>query len=602
DAGKRGSNGLVAVQYAGEGLGSRSRQDGQSVVQVFLECLQSSDLRPPVDVHWNYYGHFSIDPSCISAHSVFVTPIVHAGYATEVGHSTMKGIVYTQHRPPVNTRTAIRTLASSGWSFIWAMSPTLRKTKRTMPSFVLEVLPLVRKPPRLESYDQEEVRILDATTFPMLSRYACVNERRNLTASSIIQNPPLTRAHFYRESEFRKNPCKFRFNTAERNTEKLTCSWTVQGFIVVAACVMTFEARDSAAKVVPTPRTRQLSSYPARNKSARLHQGSMRSAESRRSSSWGDIGQKSFSTRPRSSTSPPEATAVIAQSSLSSAKVRKKISVRKCTVSKYSELSLRSLIFNFRQALSVDNPDYRPGGGYISPPGRSRQSLGGGADTAGIFGGPRGSQASMAMDLHLDCPVTLKIRDRTHRTDSRRLVRQRQVELEELDSHSWSPRYLSREDVDQPRSTPHSRRPSFVKTPSRGASIEEHRPRYFEEIRSRANTGESVKRRRSREMRAKSSTGSRSTSDSYRQRLRRYGPPQKLEKGVRSRIAVERTNSLAAPSLLHRPRACSHWRAIHRHQNAQEDALSNLTSGKELNKYLFTRNQSWKSIFDHVSR
>lgn len=81
----------------------------------------------------------------------------------------------------------------------------------------------------------------------------------------------------------------------------------------------------------------------------------------------------------------------------------------------------------------MDNPDYGPGG-YISPPGRSRASL----EMGG--GGARGSQASMAMDLHLDCPITLKIRDRTLRAESRRLVRQRQIELEEADAHSWSPR------------------------------------------------------------------------------------------------------------------------------------------------------------------
>ncbi|KAF6202934.1 hypothetical protein GE061_003341 [Apolygus lucorum] len=288
----------------------------------------------------------------------------------------------------------------------------------------------------------------------------------------------------------------------------------VGGFIVVAACVMTFEARDSAAKVVPTPRTRQLSSYPARNKSARM-QSSMRSGDSRRSTSC----QTKWEGRVPSPLGSDQAS----RRALTMAFVQfsRDLGSRPCVqmgkspsapdlaapppVCRPQQSLLSPHYLLQRQALSVDNPDYRPGAGYLSPPGRSRQSL-------ELGGGGRGggSQASMAMDLHLDCPVTLKVRDRTLRAESRRLVRQRQIELEE-DPHSWSPRYLSREDVEHPRSTPHSRRSSFVKTPSRG-STDEHRPRISDDMRSRTSSGESVKKRRAREMRGRSS-GSRSTSD-----------------------------------------------------------------------------------------
>ncbi|XP_014250656.1 uncharacterized protein LOC106667300 [Cimex lectularius] len=283
----------------------------------------------------------------------------------------------------------------------------------------------------------------------------------------------------------------------------------VGGFIVVAACVMTFEARDSAAKVVPTPRTRQPSSYPARNKSSRM-QGSVRSGgDSRRSTSCQTKWEGRASPAPSDQISRRALTAAFVQFSRELGSRPQVSGLNKSPSApdlvaqpppRLLPTSCALLSPHYllqRQALSVDNPDY---GACFSPTGRggSRQSL----ELAAAMG--RGSQVSMAMDLHLECPVTLRVRDRTRRIDSRRLVRQRPVENDDYDTHSWSPRYLSRDEEMMPvisRSTPHSRRESMAKTPSQGST----------EYRSRANTADSVKRRRSREMRRKSC--SRSISD-----------------------------------------------------------------------------------------
>lgn len=61
----------------------------------------------------------------------------------------------------------------------------------------------------------------------------------------------------------------------------------------------------------------------------------------------------------------------------------------------------------------------------------------------GASAAARGSQASMALDLHLECPVTLRVRDRTRRSDTARrhvFVRQRPVETDDTEPHSWSPK------------------------------------------------------------------------------------------------------------------------------------------------------------------
>ncbi|XP_049860445.1 uncharacterized protein LOC126354685 [Schistocerca gregaria] len=92
-----------------------------------------------------------------------------------------------------------------------------------------------------------------------------------------------------------------------------------------------------------------------------------------------------------------------------------------------------------RQALSMDNPHcYSPPPSML--PGRdnagSRDSL-----ELGASAGVGGSQASMAMDLHLDCPVTLRVRDRSETARRHLFVRQRPVEADDgRESRSCSPR------------------------------------------------------------------------------------------------------------------------------------------------------------------
>ncbi|KAK9502718.1 hypothetical protein O3M35_011432 [Rhynocoris fuscipes] len=234
---------------------------------------------------------------------------------------------------------------------------------------------------------------------------------------------------------------------------------------------MTFEARDSAAKVVPTPRTRQLSSYPGRNKSARLPTrweskvGSPVPSEhiSRRALTAAfvqfsrELGAKGPQGLLGKSPSAPD----LAEPALVAASPQRS--------SQCALLSPHTLLQ--RQALSVDNPEYSP---YFSPL-------------------STGSQASMALDLHLECPVTLKVRDKTRRSDTARrhvFVRQKPVETDDLESQTWSPKYRSREDdIHTSLSTPHSRRESIVKMPSKG--INEERPRIA--------TGESIKRRKSKD-------------------------------------------------------------------------------------------------------
>lgn len=127
-----------------------------------------------------------------------------------------------------------------------------------------------------------------------------------------------------------------------------------------------------------------------------------------------------------------------------------------------------------RQALSMDNPAYGQCGCYSPPPllrrqpsGRSTRSGGnmstGSRESLEIGGraeascSHHGSQASMAMDLHLpnDCPVTLKVRDQSRKSETAKrhlFVRQKPVEEDfneslpcsnldfRRESHSCSPR------------------------------------------------------------------------------------------------------------------------------------------------------------------
>lgn len=198
-----------------------------------------------------------------------------------------------------------------------------------------------------------------------------------------------------------------------------------------------------------------------------------------------------------------------------------------------------------RQALSMDNPAYAQCGCYSPPPSLRRQPSGrstrsGGNMSTGSresleIGGRteascshHGSQASMAMDLHLpnDCPVTLKVKDQSKKSETAKrhlFVRQKPVEEDfneplpcsSLDfrrgSHSCSPRLggiYSRthtEDtrIPHPRSRAntaesryhqqsHSRRGSASYSRSSTDEAKLH-------PRSRSNTGESVKSYRRRD-------------------------------------------------------------------------------------------------------
>lgn len=222
---------------------------------------------------------------------------------------------------------------------------------------------------------------------------------------------------------------------------------------------MTFEARDSAAKVVPTPRARA----PSQRKMTTCR-SSRRSTSSQ--TKWPEISPASdllarraitasfvqfsreFGTRPMGKS--PSAPDLQAEPVPSPRLM-------------YNASLLNPHVLLQRQALSVDNPDYN----CFSPPNR-------------------GSQVSMALDLHLENPVTLRVRDKTRRSDTARrhmFVRQRPVEEDER-SHSWSPRHYR--DEYRSLSNPHSRRESMART-----------PRGSQEERPRSNSSESRKRKKS---------------------------------------------------------------------------------------------------------
>ncbi|XP_049779665.1 uncharacterized protein LOC126176550 [Schistocerca cancellata] len=287
----------------------------------------------------------------------------------------------------------------------------------------------------------------------------------------------------------------------------------VGGFIVVAACVMTFEARDSAAKVVPA-RLKVTGSARAGGQSpqpgAHAHQAAL--AAGKQGSYRSDAGsaRRSASCQTRWDNRPsPSCTDVLSRRALTAAFVQfsralhqRQISVessssshsrhgrgggspgapplpkspsapnlqldtspllllrnavaagagRQPALAKPARLTqsarahrlhpasaLLSPYLLQRQALSMDNPHcYSPPPSML--PGRdnagSRDSL-----ELGASAGVGGSQASMAMDLHLDCPVTLRVRDRSETARRHLFVRQRPVEADDgRESRSCSPR------------------------------------------------------------------------------------------------------------------------------------------------------------------
>lgn len=239
-----------------------------------------------------------------------------------------------------------------------------------------------------------------------------------------------------------------------------------------------------------------------------------------------------------------------------------------------------------RQALSMDNPDYNP---YFSPPRSqqlSRQHSGKGSRESlelelSAICQAHGSQASMAMDLHVpnDCPVTLRVKDKTKRSDTAKrhaFVRQTQItddeDTERRETHSCSPRLPSyhQKSYDEIRpyskSTPHSRRESLTKNliitgveeqpRSRSNTGESRRSSISKKKYSRSNTEE--RRRRGSTTSEKRKDGNVSRSSSYEKRRHLEGqysscsarsdapgesgsdaPPEELDKKSDTFIVIE---------------------------------------------------------------
>lgn len=369
--------------------------------------------------------------------------------------------------------------------------------------------------------------------------------------------------------------------------------FSVSGFIVVAACVMTFEARDSAAKVVPARfkfnntikaspvSKKQMSETSDSRRSTSCqtkwdnHMGLFRVSSNKTGSIRGDTGgtspcssevmnrraltaafvqfSRALQNRQPSTDSgssrlcaqpitngiirSPSApnlsadniphsqnqtqTLMKPQTLNPSPKSRSRIS-RNSLHPTGGGCSLLSPYLLQRQALSMDNPAYGPCSYYPSPPllrrqgsGRStrsggnmstgsRESLELGA-SAGANCSHHGSQASMAMDLHLpnDCPVTLKVTDQSRKSETAKrhlFVRQKPVEE---DFHEFLP--CSGLDF---RRESHSCSPRLggIHVRTHAEDIKVSRPR------SRANTGESRHNRQSQGRRA-SASYSRSSTD-----------------------------------------------------------------------------------------
>lgn len=198
---------------------------------------------------------------------------------------------------------------------------------------------------------------------------------------------------------------------------------------MVAACVMTFEARDSAAKVVPARfRFNQSSTL----KYGR-HQRQRRSTSSQTTKWDHQLGLFRVNRTPSPSAHEISRKALTAEfvrfsknlgdkgqpdnpikkSPSAPSLVMKKSPARRKT-SKFAGCALLNPELLQRHALSVDNPGY-------SPP-ISRESL----DNNKI----NGSQVSMAMDLYIPNkgPVTLKIKDRSDTAKRHQLLRQGKID------------------------------------------------------------------------------------------------------------------------------------------------------------------------------
>lgn len=211
------------------------------------------------------------------------------------------------------------------------------------------------------------------------------------------------------------------------------------GFIVVAACVMTFEARDSAAKVVPARYRFNQASTLRGSKSQR----SRRSTSSQTTKWDHQLGLFRVNRSPSPSThevSRKQLTAEFMQFSKDLQEKGVAHSMKKSPSAptlidkksprrrspKYAGCSLLNPELLQRHALSVDNPSYSP---QVSRESLEHQKM-------------SGSQASMAMDLHIPNkgPVTLKVKDRSDTARRHQLLRQTKVEdVEEVDEATRPP-------------------------------------------------------------------------------------------------------------------------------------------------------------------
>ncbi|XP_039306267.1 uncharacterized protein LOC105205243 isoform X2 [Solenopsis invicta] len=206
------------------------------------------------------------------------------------------------------------------------------------------------------------------------------------------------------------------------------------GFIVVAACVMTFEARDNAAKVVPA---RYRFNQGSTVRGSKIQRN--RRSTSSQTTKWDhQLGLFRVNRSPSPSThevSRKQLTAEFMQFSKNLQEKGVAHSIKKSPSAptlidkksprrrspKYAGCSLLNPELLQRHALSVDNPSYSPH--QVSRESLEHQKM-------------SGSQASMAMDLHIPNkgPVTLKVKDRSDTARRHQLLRQTKVEdVEEVD-------------------------------------------------------------------------------------------------------------------------------------------------------------------------
>nr|XP_031837289.1 uncharacterized protein LOC116429043 [Nomia melanderi] len=210
----------------------------------------------------------------------------------------------------------------------------------------------------------------------------------------------------------------------------------VGGFIVVAACVMTFEARDNAAKVVPARFRFNQTSTVKNMKNLRTrrsissqttkwdHQLGVFRVNRSPSPSIHEVLRKQLTAEfmQFSKNLNDKQTGHCIKKSPSAPTLIDKKSPRKRT-SKYAGCALLNPELLQRHALSVDNPSYSTH--QMSRESLEQQKMG-------------GSQISMAMDLHIPNkgPITLKVKDRSDTARRHQLLRQTKVE--EVDESVWS--------------------------------------------------------------------------------------------------------------------------------------------------------------------